>query len=112
MPQTPEEVISRLEENLAKFPNLTDVMDMGYSIEKIVSDFILNKFQPQILEEIEARYKCDCSYAKFEKGLKLLSKDELREAIEKNETLTVHCHFCNRDYTYGKDKIRAILAEL
>ncbi|MDO9578176.1 MAG: Hsp33 family molecular chaperone HslO [Candidatus Cloacimonadales bacterium] len=112
MPETPDEVISQLEENLAKFPNLTDVMDMGFSIEKIMTDFILKGFQPEFLEEMEAKYKCNCSYKKFEKGLKLLSKQELREAIEKNETLTVHCHFCNKDYNYGKDRIVKILSEM
>jgi len=111
MPNTPEEVISQLEENLAKFPNLTDVMDMGLPIEKIMTDFILKGFNPEFLEEIEAKYKCNCSYRKFEKGLKLLSKEELQEAIDTNETLTVHCHFCNKDYNYGKDKIEKILAE-
>lgn len=112
LPETPDEVISQLEDNLAKFPNLTDVMDMGFSIEKIISDFILKGFDPVFLEEVEAEYKCDCSFEKFEKGLKLLTKQELREAIEKNEELTVHCHFCNKEYKYGKDKIQKILAEM
>ncbi len=109
MPDTPEEVITQLETNLSKFPNLTDVMDMGFSIEKIISEFILKGFKPEFLEEIEAKYKCGCSYKKFENGLKLLSKMELQEAIEKDEELIVHCHFCNKDYKYGKARITKIL---
>lgn len=112
LPETPEEVISKLEQNLAKFPNLTDVMDMGFSLEKIISDFILKDFQPEFLEEIEAQYSCDCSWQKFESGLKLLSHEELREAIENNETLTIHCHFCNKDYNYEREKIQKILSEI
>ncbi|HPR18014.1 MAG TPA: Hsp33 family molecular chaperone HslO [Candidatus Cloacimonadota bacterium] len=112
MPETPEEVISHLEQNLAKFPNLTDVMDMGFPIEKIIADFILKDFQPEILEEIEAKYKCDCSSEKFIKGLKLLSKEELQEALAKKEIFTVHCHLCNTDYNYGKDAIEKILKEM
>jgi molecular chaperone Hsp33 len=112
MPDTPDEFIVQLEENLAKFPNLTDVMDMGFSIEKIIADFILKGFNPEFLEEIEAKYKCNCSFKKFEKGLKLLSKKELQEAIDTNEILTVHCHFCNKDYNYGEDKIKKILSEM
>lgn len=112
MPETSDEVISQLEENLVKFPNLTDMMDLGFSIEKIIKEFILKGFQPEFLEEIEAKYKCNCSYHKFKKGLKLLSKEELQEAIDTNETLTVHCHFCNKDYKYGKVRIEKILSEL
>ena len=112
MPETPEEVISQLETNLAKFPNLTDIMDMGFSIEDIINKFILKGFNPKFLEEVEAKYQCNCSFQKFELGLKLLSKHELQEAIEKSEELVVHCHFCNKDYKYGKERIKKILAEM
>ena len=112
MPDAPEAVISQLEDNLAIFPNLTDMMDMGLSIETIITDYILKGFQPEFLKEVEAKYKCDCSYQKFETGLKLLSKQELQEAVDKNETLTVHCHLCNTDYKFGKEKIEKILQEM
>jgi len=109
MPDTPGDVISNLEKNLSNFPNLTDMMDMGYAIEEIIDKFILKGFEPVFLEEIEAKYKCNCSEKKFEKGLKLLSKQELQVAIDQEETLTVHCHFCNKEYHYKKDRIEKIL---
>ena len=109
MPDTPEKVISKLENNLAYFPNLTDVMDMGYSIEEIIKKYILKDLEPQIKRKIPAKYKCNCSYEKFENDIKLLKKEKLKDSIEKNEELIVHCHFCNHDYKYGKNKIEKIL---
>ncbi len=112
LPETPEKVISKIEENLAKFPNLTDMMDMGHSIEDIISKFILKGLEPEIKETAPVQYKCDCSIEKFEDGIKLLSKKELQEAIETNETLTIHCHFCNTDYNFNKNKIEKILEQM
>jgi len=112
LPQTPEEVISQIEENLAKFPNLTDMMDLGHSIENLMSKFILKGLEPQIKETSPVMYKCDCTKEKFEDGIKLLSKKELQEAIDTNETLTIHCHFCNTDYNFDKIKIKKILEQM
>jgi molecular chaperone Hsp33 len=58
------------------------------------------------------KYQCDCSIEKFEEGIKLLSKKELQEAIDTNETLTIHCHFCNTDYDFDKQKIEMILEQM
>ncbi|MBL7149446.1 MAG: Hsp33 family molecular chaperone HslO [Candidatus Cloacimonetes bacterium] len=112
MPDTPEKVISKLENNLANFPNLTDVMDMGYSIEEIIEKYILKDLEPQIKRKIPSEYKCNCSYEKFENDIRLLENKELEEAIKKNEVLTVHCHFCNKDYEFGKVRIEKILERM
>ena len=109
---TPEKVISKLENNLANFPNLTDVMDMDYSVEEIIEKFILKDLEPQIKRKIPVKYKCNCSHGKFENDLVLLEKKELEKAIEKNEVLTVHCHFCNKDYEFSRDKIKKILEQM
>ncbi len=110
MPDVPEEVISKIETNLNKFPHLTDVMDMDYEIEEIISDFILKGLQPEIKKTIPAKFKCDCSFEKFEKGLQLLDKEELEEMIDKNEAIVINCHFCNKHYSFGEKKILKILS--
>ena len=112
LPDTPEKVISKLENNLANFPNLTDVMDMGYSIEEIIEKYILKDLGPQIKRKIPAKYKCNCSYERFENDIKLIKKKKLEKLIKKNEVLTVHCHFCNKDYEFGKGKVEKILGQM
>ncbi|MCF7858116.1 MAG: Hsp33 family molecular chaperone HslO [Candidatus Cloacimonetes bacterium] len=110
LPETPNEVISNLEANLARFPNLTDMMDMGYSIEDLIKKFILQDMPHEIKETTPVDYRCDCSKEKFKQGIKLLSRAELQEAIQTNETLKVHCHFCNTEYKFDRQKIETILA--
>lgn len=112
LPETKEDVISKIEKNLSKFPNLTDMMDMGHSIEDVISMFILKGLEPEVKETAPVKYQCDCTKEKFELGIKLLSKKELQEAIDTNETLTIHCHFCNTDYNFDKKKIEKILEKM
>ncbi|NQV19021.1 MAG: Hsp33 family molecular chaperone HslO [Armatimonadetes bacterium] len=112
MPDAPEEVISKIETNLNKFPHLTDVMDMDYKIEEIMNDFILKGLQPEIKKTIPAKFRCDCSKEKFKKGLKLLGKEELEKAISEKEKLETVCHFCNKKYMYDENEILKILTEI
>lgn len=112
LPGTSDKVITKIENNLNHFPNLTDMMDMGHIIEDLLINFILKNIEAEILETTSANYKCDCSLKKFENGLKLLSKEELKEAIKNDETLKVKCHFCNTEYSFNKLKIKKILEKM
>ena len=109
LPNADEKIISKLDNNLRKFPNLTDMMDLGHSIENIIENFILKDFQPKIKNIDPAIYKCDCSKTRFISGLKLLSKEELQKAIEINETLSVQCHFCNKNYEFTKSDLQKLV---
>ena len=112
MPDTPEEIALKIENSLKKLPNFTDLMDMGYSIEKIVTEIILKDFAIETITEKEIRYHCNCSKDKFSQGIKLLGKDELEKAIENNETLKAVCHFCNKEYQFPPTDLKKILTEL
>ena len=111
MPETPENVIVKLEENLKRFPNFTDVMDMNFPIEEILEKFILRGFEPKITDTIPVKFKCDCTKDKFSKGLKLLGTEELKKAIQEQETLETSCHFCNSKYKYDSKDITKIISE-
>ena len=109
MPDTPEEVIEKIENNLSVFPNMTDVMDMGYSIKKIISEMILKGFDLKFTDEIDARYKCGCTRSKMEQSLNLLTKEELGDIYNNEETIEVKCQYCNRSYNFEKPIVKGIL---
>jgi molecular chaperone Hsp33 len=112
LPDTPQAAIDTIEKLISHFPNLTDLLDMGYSLKNIVETILLKKIPIEFLEERKVKYFCDCSKEKFSKGLKLLGKSELQEAIEKDENLHVVCHFCNKNYAYTKEDIARIMADI
>jgi len=109
MPETSESSIEVLETNLHKFPNLTDILDMDYTIEEIIERYLLNGLDPVIREKKQVQYKCDCSREKFRKGIALLSKEELEEIISDNKKITLNCHFCNKDHKFDLEEIVTIL---
>jgi molecular chaperone Hsp33 len=110
-PDATEETIAQLETNMARFPHLTDVLDMGYPIEKIMTEMILTGLDPQIHKKSPCRYQCDCSRTRFRRGILLLGRDELRELAEQGESVTAECHFCSRTYTYSPAEIRSLLGQ-
>lgn len=108
LPFAPEESISKLEENLNFLPNITDLLDMGHSIEEVIEKFVLKDIPSKIYETIEPKYFCDCSYERFLKGISLLSESELNEIIKDKEDIEVVCRFCNKKYTYNPETILKI----
>jgi molecular chaperone Hsp33 len=110
MPGASENTISKLEDNLRKFPNYTDVMDMGYDSQQIIEKFILKDLRPVIKDTQDFRYRCNCSKTKFAGGLKMLEKSELEDMICQNKTIKVDCHFCNTTYEFTPAELEEILA--
>jgi molecular chaperone Hsp33 len=111
MPEADEEVIDILETNLHNLPNFTDLLDMGYSLEKILQKVILTNLAPKINDVLPALYFCHCSKAKFEYSLRLLEKSDLQNILEKGEDIVVKCHFCNKEYHYDKADMKRMIAE-
>ena len=111
LPDTPDDIITQLENNLSSFPNLSDMLDMGHSIEHIIENFILKGFDSEITERYPISYHCDCSKDRFKNGIRLLDNVELTEIIEANETINTECHFCNNQYPFTIGEIKDILLE-
>lgn len=109
MPEASENSIRKVEKNLKRFPNFTDVLDMGYDIKEIIKAHILKGFDPLILESREVKYNCDCSKEKFKSGLSMLPANDLQEMIEAGKDITVNCHFCNTNYQFSVQELKTIL---
>lgn len=112
MPFTDDDTIVQLEDNIKNMPNISDLLDMGKSIEDIVIEFVLKNFDMIITDELEPTFYCDCSKEKFRSGLKLLGKEELIEVLNEDGKLETNCQFCNSTYTYYEKDLKDIIKEL
>lgn len=112
MPFTDDDTIVQLEDNIKNMPNISDLLDMGKSIEDIVIEFVLKNFDMIITDELEPTFYCDCSKEKFRSGLKLLGKEELIEVLNEDGKLETNCRFCNSTYTYYEKDLKDIIKEL
>lgn len=112
MPFANEETISKLEENVTKMPNISDLLDMGKDIQSIVKDFVLKGFDFSITDEIEPVFSCDCSKEKFWDGVKLLGILDIQDALLKEGKLEANCHFCNKTYTFSENDLYKMIDEI
>ena len=55
-------------------------------------------FAPNVLDEQQVRYQCDCSQARVERALLSLGRDELAEMAAEGKPVEVSCHFCDKKY--------------
>ena len=111
MPGAKAEDIDLIEKNIRSFPNLTDVMDMGYKIEKILTNFILKNLKVEIKKTIHAKYHCECNLKKMEKVIKTLGEKEIRKNIDMKKPITVLCDFCQDKYIFSPEKLNEIIKE-
>ena len=121
LPGAEDNFIDKLEEKLRKIRSITELLNGGFSLERIVellyediSAFEENKDANgnhkkkyienfEILEKSEIEYKCNCSKETFLKGLITLGKEQIDEILEEQGKIEVECHFCGKKYQFGKE---------
>ncbi len=111
LPFTENEIIEKIEKNLARVKPVTKLLDEGLDIEDIVRD-VLQGFDVEVIYTEEVEYKCKCSREKIEATLAGLGKDELTSMCKDLPEVSVKCHFCNTDYTFSKSEIENILKKI
>jgi molecular chaperone Hsp33 len=95
LPFADEKCIDILEDNINKLPSVTEMLTSGLS-EKDIAIKVLEGLAPEVLDETEAAYKCDCSKKRVERALISLGREELTAMAEEEEKIEVCCHFCNK----------------
>lgn len=108
MPFAQEEVIAQLEKNLSTLPSVTTLLDRGETPETML-DLVLAGLDHEVLEKMPTKFECDCSKSKIEKALISIGAKDLQEMIDDNKPIEVKCHFCNTDYTFNVQELKALL---
>ncbi len=110
LPFADEACIPVLEENLANMPHFTKMLEDGMTAEDIVLR-CLEGLEPNLLDEAEVAYRCDCSRERTTKILLSIGKEELERLAEEQDEIEVCCHFCDKKYTFTADEILKEFAE-
>ena len=106
LPFAPESCIEVIEKNIAAMPSVTTMMELGLSAEDIAMK-ALDGLEPNVLDDFEVAYRCNCSREKTEKILFSLSKEDI-ESLAEDEITEVKCHFCDKVYRFTRDEIIAL----
>lgn len=108
LPGATEEEIQQVEENIARIPSVTELLEKGGTADELAM-MALEGFNPNILDESTVEYKCSCSLERTEKMLISLGKNELEEILQQEPIVNVECHFCDKKY---KVDIQKLLQEI
>lgn len=107
MPGCDEETLARLEENISLTPYVTQLLELGYTPEKMI-ETIARGLEVTIQESVELSYKCRCSREKILGALATLGQEDIA-AMSKDEETEVHCQFCNETYEFSGEEITRLL---
>lgn len=103
MPDTPDEIISLIEQRLKESKSITQMLEEGMTLEEIAK-YISDDLATYEVEELHPKYKCDCSRERMEKALISIGKKDIMELAEDEET-ELTCQFCNKKYKFSKEEI-------
>lgn len=107
LPDASDEAISRAEEAMGHFANISALIKEK-SIEEIISGYF-GKTAP--LEEYTPRYRCLCNREYIEKILIAMGENELKEILEEQGKISVNCEYCEKDYVFTRADISALLGK-
>lgn len=104
LPFADESCIDKLEANVNTLQPVTVMLDSGMSAEAIAKR-VLRGLEPDLLDEFEVFYKCDCNKSRVEKALVSLGREELNKMADEEEQIEVCCHFCDKKYNFTREEI-------
>lgn len=110
MPFTEERVVARLEENLAKIPSVTSILDEGKTPEEMLG-LLFDGLDMEIVDTIPARFYCNCDKKRVEKAIISIGRKEIGEMIDEGKEIEVKCHFCNTAYAFSVEELKELLAK-
>lgn len=109
LPGATEETIEKLEKNIDGIPPVTKMVAEGMTPQQIAFRALAG-FSPQVLDEFDTKYQCNCSKARVEKALVSLGKEELKRLAAEEEVTEVCCHFCNKKYQFSAKDLLKLLS--
>lgn len=111
LPNTNEDIVTRLEERLVNIEPISQLIDRGYSPEELL-EYAFGEFGMEIIDKIDVQFKCDCSLDRIESALISIGAEELKDIIEEDGHAELVCHFCNHKYQFDKEYLTRLLNDL
>ena len=108
MPGCADEVLAKLEENVSLTPYVTQLLELGYTPEKMI-EILGRGLDVDIKESAPVQFRCRCSRERILSALGALDKKSLAD-LAQDETTEAHCQFCNTTYAFTQAELQQLLA--
>lgn len=109
MPGAEDALIEKLEDNIFMMDQLTTVLDEDG--EEALFRQVLAGFDWHIVGEYPVEYRCYCSRERVEQALTVIDPKELDEIIAEGKDISVSCQFCDREYSFSPEELKALRKE-
>lgn len=103
MPGASEDVLKQLEDNIMTLPYVTELMNAGFTPEKIIGK-IGNGLEVSIKEAVEVGQQCSCTKDKVVGMLMALPLMDFTDVAAAAVT-EIHCDFCNKTYKFTSEEL-------
>ena len=107
LPNTPEEVIQKLEQKLSMIPSVSEMLSSGYTPTDMIYNIVDDV---EIIETIPVTFQCSCSKERFARGILSLGQDEIQDMIAENKPQETICHFCAKKYLFTTNELKELYA--
>lgn len=108
LPFADEGCIDTIEKNINGLPSVTQMLSAGVTAEEMAKT-VLDGLEPDVMDDLEAFYKCDCSRERVERALISIGRQELAAMAEEEEHSEVCCHFCGKKYDFSSKQIKELM---
>lgn len=110
LPNAEEEVIVKLEENIAKADTISTLIEKGYTPEDVI-EYVCEGLDMKILEKKDLKFVCDCCEDRVERALVSIGEKDLTEIIEEDGHAEICCEFCDTKYQFDKENLTNLLEQ-
>jgi molecular chaperone Hsp33 len=109
MPGADDEVLAKVEANLAALPTVSQLVHQGADAAAIIAQ-VFADFQPTVFESMPLAFECQCSTERVENMLVSLGRQELSEMAADGQA-EVRCHFCGGKYLIPGKRLKELLLQ-
>lgn len=108
MPGATDDFITELEQQIAEFPAISQLVAEGATPEEILQS-LFKKYQVNIHEKLPVHFRCQCSLDRIKQAISGLGEDEIKKMIEEDGGAEATCHFCNKVYNLSAPDLENML---
>jgi molecular chaperone Hsp33 len=101
LPGATDEEISLIENNIKNITSITSFFEDNKT-EQDVIDTVLEGFNPNLLDEYDVAYRCDCNRDKVYRALLSIGEEELTTLRDEEDEIELNCQYCDRKYYFTK----------
>jgi molecular chaperone Hsp33 len=111
MPPQDDLLIDRLMARIGGMPPVTDFIRRGTTPEGLL-EYLFDDIPFTVLEKRVLAFVCSCSRERIERVLLSLGRKDLGELISCQGGTSVTCEFCREEYSFSREELEKLYAEL